>query len=103
MREQERAGQVEVDQRLPVGQRQLLGGGAGLGDDRAAADGVDEDVDPAEALGGVGDHVVHLALFERVGVVGMGLAARSPDLGDGRVQPLAIVVDGGDASALPRR
>ena len=42
-------------------------------------------------------------LVERIGVVGMGLAAGCRDLGDGRVQPLAIVVDGGDASALARR
>jgi hypothetical protein len=31
----------------------------------------------------------------------MGLAARRPDLGNGRIQPLAVGVDGGDASALP--
>jgi len=73
----------------------------GFGDNGAAAYGVDEDVDPAEALGGVGDHAGHCALIERIGMIGMGLAACSPDLGDGRVQPLAIGVDGGDASAFP--
>ena len=36
-------------------------------------------------------------------MVGVGLAAGSRDLGDGRIQPFAIGVDGGDASALPRR
>ena len=33
--------------------------------------------------------------------VKVGLAAGSRDLGDRRVQPLAVVVDGSDASAFP--
>jgi len=89
-----------VDQRLPVRQRQLIGGGAGLGDDGAAADRIDEDVDAPEALDGVGDHAFDLAFIERIGVVGMGLAAGGRDLGNGCIQPLAIDVHGGDASTF---
>src|SRR5262245_7256911 len=54
MREEIRPRQVEVDQRRPLGERQLLRGGGGLGDDRAAAHGIDQDVDPPKMLNGVG-------------------------------------------------
>src|SRR5206468_9775790 len=45
--EEEGRVQVESDQALPLGQRQLVDGGRGAGDDGAATDGVDEDVDTA--------------------------------------------------------
>ena len=50
MGEQEGAAEIKIDQALPFGEGQLVDPCAGIGDDRAAADGVDQDVDPAEFL-----------------------------------------------------
>ena len=49
MGEEERAVEVEVDQLLPVGEAQLLDRGPRVGDHRAAADRVDQDVDRRRA------------------------------------------------------
>jgi hypothetical protein len=91
---------VRLEQRLPFRQRQSIRGGCGVGDDGAAAHGIDEDVDTAEALGRVCNRAVHPTLVERIDVVGMGLAAGRRDLGDGLIQPCPIGIDGGDAPAL---
>ena len=50
MGEQERAVEIEVDQPLPLGKGQLVDLGARVRNDRAAAYGIDQDVDPAEFL-----------------------------------------------------
>src|SRR5262249_15410894 len=48
----------------------------------------------------VGDSTFHLVLDEGVDVVAMRFAAGSRELGNRRVQPLAVGIDGRDASAL---
>src|SRR5262249_58703444 len=64
--EQERAVQVELDKLLPVVEAQFIDGGARLLDDRAASDGVHQDVHRAVLLRGPGGNVVDLAFIERV-------------------------------------
>jgi hypothetical protein len=64
------------------------------------ANGIHEDIDAAEAPGGIADDVSHLPLIEGIGAIRVGLATRGRDLGDSRVQPLAVVIDRGDAAAL---
>jgi hypothetical protein len=73
--EQERAAQVEVDQLLPVGKAQLVDIGARLGDDRAAADRVDQNVDRAEFLRDRRDGPIDLRPIERVAQPAMRPAA----------------------------
>jgi hypothetical protein len=52
--------QIEGDQPLPFLESQLVDIGAGVRDDRAAADGIDQDVDGAELLLDRGDGRFHL-------------------------------------------
>ena len=75
MGEQEGAVEIEVDQALPFGEGQLVDPCAGIGDDRAAADGVDQDVDPAEFLLDGGDCGLYLPGIERVAKPPVRLAA----------------------------
>jgi len=42
--------EIKIDQPLPLGKGQLVDPGPGIGDDRAAAHGVDQDVDRAELV-----------------------------------------------------
>ena len=66
MAEQERAVQVELDQLLPFIEGQFVHGGAGPVDDRTAADGIDQDVDPTKFLRDGGDRRRGLSRIKRV-------------------------------------
>src|SRR5207245_7241434 len=73
--EEEGRVQVESDQALPLGQRQLGDGGRGAGDDGAATDGVDEDVDTAVGASHAVDRLGHLSRIEPIGPARLGLSA----------------------------
>ena len=60
---QERARQVHVEHRLPVGQRQLRDGR-----ERGVAGAIDQKVELAETADGCLDHVGHLFLVGDVGL-----------------------------------
>jgi hypothetical protein len=62
-------------------------------DDRAAADGVDEDVDGAEFLRHGGGDGVDLARVEHVGASRMGAPAGRAQFGDGIVKPALVDIN----------
>ena len=69
--------QVEVDQPLPLGKFLLFDPRARIGDDRAAADRVDEDVDAAEFLVDRGGGGLELTAVEGITQLSVRGAARS--------------------------
>ena len=93
MAKEERRVEVEGNEPLPVAEGQLVDGRARMRDDRAAADGVDQDVDRAEFLRHRRDEHLDLGSVEGVGAAGMGPAARRPQRCDGLVEPALVVVD----------
>ena len=106
MGEQEGAVEVEGDQLLPVGEGQFLGGGLRIGDHRAAADRVDQDVDPAVVALDFGDQPVDLGRVQRVDQLAFDLAARlAAGLAQRRyrlVEAALVIVDGDHRRALAR-
>jgi hypothetical protein len=98
--EEERSGQIEVQQTLPVIERQLVDRRRGLADDRAATDGVDENVDAPVILHRPLDDALDLAGVERVGDERVCLAATVAN-GARRVVERGLVrVDEKDRAAL---
>ena len=106
MGEQERAVEVEGDQLLPVGETELLGRGLRIVDHRAAADGVDQDVDATVIALDLSDQPVDRAGVQRVDQPAFYLAARlAAGLAQRRhrlVQPALMVVDGDHRRTLAR-
>jgi hypothetical protein len=100
VREEERAVEVEGEQLLPVGERQLVDGGCRLGDHGAAPDRVHEDVDPSVGPHDVRDDSVHGRRVERVGDAALGAAAGVANRRHGLVEPALVGVDPDDDSAL---
>ena len=100
--EEERATQVEVDQRPPVVEAQLVDRGAGFGDDRAAADRVDQDVDRGEFLRHRRDGPIDLRRVERVTQPGVRPPAGLAQFCHRPVEPLRVVVDRDDDPAFAR-
>src|SRR4029077_11039047 len=64
--EEEGAGEVEVEQLLPLLERELVEGGGGPGHDGAAAHRVDQDVDAPVRVDGPLHHALHRGRVERV-------------------------------------
>jgi len=102
MGEQERAREVEVDQPLPVAEAQLVDRRTGFADDRAAGDGVDQDVDPAEFRHDRADRRLHVLLVEGIAQPPMRSAAGLIQLRHRAVEPLLVVVDRDDDAAVLR-
>ena len=102
MAEQERAVQVKGDEPLPVVERQLIHRRAGMRDDRAAADRVDQDVDGAELLRHGGDKRVDLGRVKRVDASPVRPPASRAQRRDRRVEPALVDVDGDHDRALSR-
>src|SRR5439155_4119255 len=78
--------QVEGDQALPLGQRQVVYGGRGAGDDGAAAVRVDEDVDTAVGAHHAVDHLGHLSRIEPIGPAPLGLSPATANAVHDRVE-----------------
>jgi len=98
--EEERPGEVEVQELLPVGQRQLVDRRRRLADDRAAADGVDEDVDALVLLHRSLHDALDLRGVQRVGGERVRGAAALAD-GAGRLVERGLVrVHEDDGAAL---
>ena len=93
-------GEVEVEQALPVVERQLVHRGGGLRDDRAAADRIDENVDAAVLVDDPSHRARHLGGVERVGHETVGGAARGADGADRLIQGLLVEIDGDHGPAL---
>ncbi len=66
MVEEEGAGEVEVQELLPLLEGELIQRGGRARDDGAAAHGIDEDVDPAVSVDGASDGVLHGGGVERI-------------------------------------
>src|SRR5260370_38934554 len=93
MGKEEVADKREVDQLLPVGKAQLIDAGAGLADDRAAADRVDQDVDRAELARDRRDERVDLGGIERITDTPMRPPAGRAYFRDDPVETLLLVVN----------
>jgi hypothetical protein len=100
--EQERAVQIELDQRLPIVKAQLVDIGAGFRDDRAAADCIDKDVDAAEFPRDRSDRPLDQRRVERVAKPAMCPPPGLAQFAHRAVQPLLVVVDRHDDPALAR-
>jgi hypothetical protein len=74
--------------------------GRRLRNDRAAADGVREDIDPAVLVDHPPDRRRHLRAIERVGDQAVGGTARAPDRADHLIQHVLVDLDGHDGAAL---
>src|SRR6185437_15960980 len=98
--EQERAVKVELDEFLPVLETQLVHRRARFGDDRAAADRVDEDVDAAVLGGDRVDEVADLLGVECVANPAVGAAAGGADFLHRLFEPRLVVVDADDDGAF---
>src|SRR5215468_2361931 len=101
---EKRAVEVEGDQLLPVGEAQFFGGGVGLGNDSAAAHGIDQNVDLALLADGVRDQLVDLRRIERVDQCRLHFAARTcrrcAQRRHGFVEPAPVVVGRNHRCAL---
>ena len=102
MCEQESAVEVEGDELLPVGQSQLFGSGRRLVDHRAAANRVDQDVDPAVVAFHLRDQLVDLPRVQRVDQPALRLAARQAQRRHRLIQAALMVVDGDHRCTLAR-
>jgi len=92
--------EVEGEEALPLGERQLVDGGGGAGDDGAPAHRVDQDVDAPVFADDARDHVAHLGGIEGVGAPPMRARAGGAERGHRRVQPRLIGVHAHDHAAL---
>ena len=95
----DRAAHVELHDPVPVGARVGLGGVEHLAG--AAADGVDEDVDPAEALDGLARPSARVGLVGRVGDDARPSLPGGLDPLDRRVERLLRPARDGDLGAGP--
>ena len=100
MGEQKCPVEVESDQPLPLVKGQLVHIGARICDDRAAADGIDEDVGGAEFVFDRGHHRVNLPLIEGVAETPVGNAADPAQGGNRGFEPVRVVIDADDDRAL---
>jgi hypothetical protein len=96
------AAEIEVNEALPVGEAQLVDTGRGIGDDRAAANGVDEDIDSAEFLFRRGHRLFHLRRVGRIAEPAVGPAAAVAQCRHRGLEPPRVIVDADDDRTLAR-
>ncbi len=100
--EEERPGQVEVDQLLPLLERELVQQGGGAAHDGAAAHPVDQDVDAPVGLDGLPDRALHRRRVEGVGAERERAAARGDDVGGQALEHGRLQVHAHHGAALAR-
>src|SRR5215471_4322353 len=89
-------------QALPIGKAQLIDRRAGIADDRAAAHGVDQDVDSTEFLLYGGNGPLHLTRIEGVAEPPMRGAAGASQGSHGVVEAILMIVDANNSCAFVR-
>src|SRR5262245_57868238 len=100
MDEEKGALEIECEELLPLGQRELVHGGSGPGHDGAPAHGVDQDVDVPMLAHHTLHYLVDLRRVERIGPVRMGAAACGLDSGDRILEPALVVVHESDGATI---
>src|SRR5208282_6429012 len=93
---EKRSVEIEGDQALPFGKGQLVDPRAGIRNDRTPADGVDEDVNPAEFLLDRGDGRLDLPGIEGVAKPALGLATRLSQRRHRLHEAALVIVDADD-------
>src|SRR5207244_11835961 len=98
--EEERPVEVEGDEALPLGERELVDCGGRPRDDRAPAHRVDQDVDPPELAHDAVDHVTDLGRVQGVARSRVPLAPGPPDPATGLLESALVGVDADADAAL---